>query len=139
MNTYHRYKQLGRPIDYLMKCWARGWSSDPIEKEAHDWACMEPVDDARENPERAWQCILYALDEPLCAPHLGTLAAGPLEDLLSYHGAAYVDRVESMAKDNPKFAWLLGGVWQSQMSDDVWNRVQRVCDRKGWDGILKDA
>jgi hypothetical protein len=134
MNSYYRYKELGRPIDYLMECWARGWSSDPVEKAAHDWACMEPVDDARDNPERAWQCILYALDNPHCGPHLGVLAAGPLEDLLSHHGAAYIDRVETLAKDNPKFAWLLGGVWRFQMSDEVWDRVQKVWDRRGWDG-----
>jgi hypothetical protein len=139
MNSYHRYKELGRPINYLMDCWARGWSPDPAEKAEYDWACMEPVDDARDNPERAWQCIIYALNSPECAEHFGVLAAGPLEDLLSYHGPAFIDRVEALVHQNPKFASLLGGVWQSQMNDEIWHRVQQLWDRRGWDGIPAEA
>jgi len=132
MNTYHRYKELGRPLEYLAECWARGWSSDPVEKEQYDWACMEPVDDAREEPERAWQFILVALKTPICEPHFGVLAAGALEDLLCLHGAECIERVEAEAIVNPKFAHVLGGVWQSQMSEEVWRRVQRVWDPRGW-------
>ena len=135
MNSYHRYKELGRSLDYVVECWARGLSTDPIEKEEYDWAFMEPVDDARENPERAWNFILLALTMPICEPHLGVLAAGPLEDLLSHHGADYIDRVEAEAKANPKFAHVLGGVWKFQMTDEVWSRVQQVWDRRGWDGV----
>jgi hypothetical protein len=134
MNTYHRYKELGRPLEYLAECWARGWSSDPAEKEECEWACMEPVDDAREDPERAWQFILLAIETPVCAPHLGILAAGPLEDLLSHHGAEFIDRIEEEARANPHFAHVLGGVWQFQMTEDVWSRVQGVWNRSGWDG-----
>ncbi len=134
MNSYRRHKALGRPISDLMDCWARGWSSDPVVKAEYEWACMEPVDDARENPERAWQCILYALDSPECAKHFGVLAAGPLEDLLSYHGPAFIDRVEALARVNPKFASLLGGVWKFQMLDEIWDRVRQVWDPRGWDG-----
>lgn len=135
MNSYQRYKELGRPLEYLVECWARGWSSDPVDKEEYEWACMEPVADAREVPERAWQFILQAIDSPHCAPHFGVLAAGALEDLLSYHGEAFIERVEAQAKVNTGFARLLGGVWQFQMSEDVWRRVQQVWDRRGWDGI----
>jgi hypothetical protein len=134
MNSYHRYKELGRSLDYLAECWARGWSSARVEKEQNDWACMEPVDDAREDPERAWNFILLALETPICEPHLGVLAAGPLEDLLSHHGVDFIDRVEAEAKSNSKFAHLLGGVWQFQMTDEVWCRVQNVRDQRGWDG-----
>lgn len=139
MNTYHRYKQLGRSLEYLAECWARGWSSDPAEKKQYDWACMEPVDDAREDPERAWSFILLALKTPRCEQHLGVLAAGPLEDLLSHHGAEFIGRVEVEAKADPKFAHVLGGVWQSQMTDEVWRRVQAVWDRRSWDGVASDS
>jgi hypothetical protein len=139
MNSYHLYKELGRPIDYLMECWAHGWSPDPAEKAEYDWACMEPADDARDNPERAWQCILYALESPQCYEHFGVLAAGPLEDLLSFHGEAFIDRVEALSQQNPKFASLLVGVWQFQMTDEIWNRVQQVWDRRGWDRIPAEA
>lgn len=134
MNTYHRYKELGRPLEYLVECWARGWSKDPVEKAQYDWACMEPVDDVHDDPERAWKFILLAVDSSLCRPHFGVLAAGVLEDLLSVHGLEFIDRVEEQARMNPAFAHLLGGVWQSQMTDEVWSRVQLVWDRRRWDG-----
>lgn len=120
-------------MEYLIECWSRGWSSDAAEKEEYDWACMEPVDDAHEEPERAWNFILLALESPICVPHLGVLAAGPLEDLLSYHGEDFIERVEAEAKVNAKFAHLLGGVWQSQMTDAIWIKVQQVWDTQGWD------
>jgi hypothetical protein len=139
MNSYHRYKALGRPIGYLIECWVHSWSPHPAERAGYQWACSEPVDDARDDPERAWYFILYAPDDPRCAEHFGVLAAGPLEDLLSFHGAAFIDRVEALAHQNPKFAFLLGGVWQFQMSDEIWARVQLAWDRRGWDGIPAEA
>ena len=63
------------------------------------------------------------------------LSAGPLEDLLAYHGHLIIDRVEAEARRKPLFAKLLGGVWQNIMPDDIWTRVQAVWDRRGWDGI----
>lgn len=92
----------------------------------------------REHPEHAWKCILSALSDSRAKPHLATLAAGPLEDLLSYHGAAFIERVEREARLNPEFASLLGGVWQFQMSAEVWARVQEIWDRRGWDGVPND-
>jgi len=58
-----------------------------------------------------------------------------IEDLLSMHGDKFIDRIEAEARTDPSFAKLLGGVWKSQMSDQLWERVQAVWDRRGWDGI----
>lgn len=140
MDSYNQYKQLGKPIDYLMDCWVRSWSSNPTEKEEYSWAYAELLDDTQEQPEKAWHCILYAVENPSWNEYLlGCLAAGPLEDILSYHGEQFIERVEEEAKKNSKFAWLLGGVWRFQMSDEIWERVQKVWDRRGWDGIPYDA
>jgi hypothetical protein len=135
MNSYQRYKKLGRPVDYLMNCWIRGWSTDPEEKDAFDWACMVVTDFAQDEPEKAWECIMYAIARPEFEPHFGVLAASVLEDLLSFHGPAYIEKVESEAKSNHKFAFLLGGVWRFQMNDEIWERVQKAWDRRGWDSI----
>jgi hypothetical protein len=58
-----------------------------------------------------------------------------VEDLLSQHGPSFIDRVEHEARSNPKFAYLLGGVWRLEITDEVWQRVQKVWDRRGWDGL----
>jgi|ERR1041384_7664703 hypothetical protein len=83
-------------------------------------------DAASDDPESAWSAILKVIEHPLTDEQTAYLAAGPPEILLSKHGAAFIDRVEHEARVNPKFSFLLGGVWKHGMSDDVWNRVQRA-------------
>jgi hypothetical protein len=113
--------------------WMRDDSRDPsvgdelIGFDEFDWI-------VREYPEYGWKAILAALKDDRLVPYLGTLAAGPLEDLLGHHGTQFIDRVEAEARADPRFAWLLGGVWQFTMSEEVWSRVQAVWDRGGWDG-----
>ena len=89
----------------------------------------DPLDQLVDNdPELAWDVILAILDsiEPKPESHLfQILAAGPLEDLLSSHGAALIERVEVQARRAPAFNLLLGGVWRGGMSQAVWERVER--------------
>ena len=127
------------PIPQLLEEWLRWaeWVSDPVRQQEDsvnligfdefDWVIQK-------EPEKGWQAILMAVEDPRLEQYLGTLAAGPLEDLLSYHGEAFIARVEAEARSNPKFAWLLGGIYQYQMTEEIWCRVQAVWDRRGWDG-----
>jgi hypothetical protein len=87
--------------------------------------------------EHAWQAILATVADARPKPFLGVLAAGPVEGLLGCHRPAFIERVEREARLNPLFAWMLGGVWQCQITDEIWARVQKVRDRRGWDGIPK--
>jgi hypothetical protein len=42
-------------------------------------------------------------------------------------GVAYaIDRVEELARKNPRFNYLLGGVWKNMMTDDIWFRVEKA-------------
>jgi hypothetical protein len=130
------------PIPQLLDewlLWAK-WVSDPNRRE-EDGLELIGFDEfdwiTQHRPEHAWEAILTAVQEPRLLPYLNILAAGPLEDLLSYHGPEFIDRVESEAASNPKFASLLGGVWKFQMTDEIWARVQAVWDRRGWDGNPK--
>jgi hypothetical protein len=88
-----------------------------------------------DEPEQAFQFVLEVLRRDHSNKIQGALSAGPLEDILAKHGERMIDRVEAEAQSNPLFAKLLGGVWQNEMSDEVWRRVQAVWDRRGWDGI----
>ncbi len=65
----------------------------------------------------------------------GVHAAGPIEDLLDKYGEKFIERVEKQAKADPVFARVVGGVWKSGMSLEVWERLQGVWDRRGWDRI----
>ncbi|MCL2660718.1 MAG: hypothetical protein FWD64_09405, partial [Acidobacteriaceae bacterium] len=98
------------------------WATDLYEFEYHD-------------PETLWLLIqtIHAKDQSARIQEV--LSAGPVEDLLAKHGERYIGLVESKARQDPTFAKLLGGVWKNSMSDEVWQRLQAVWDRRGWDGI----
>lgn len=83
----------------------------------------------RGDMETRWSIILEILRliKPVASnPLFQSLAAGPLEDLLSAHGAPLIERVEILARRDPTFRLLLGGAWKNAMSQDVWDRVQRA-------------
>jgi hypothetical protein len=82
-----------------------------------------------DDPEAVWQAIIQLSREELTDRQTALLAAGPLEDLLARHGAAYIERVETEARQRPKFRHLLGGVWRSSMPEEVWERVTRARGR----------
>lgn len=95
--------------------------------------------DVFDDPHRAFRIIcevtsrfkLSALssEEPseakVILQHLG---AGPLEMLLVTAGDRFIKLVEIEVKRDPKFRWLLGCVWQGNISDEVWQRV-KDCSR----------
>jgi hypothetical protein len=88
----------------------------------------------RREPDPALDIILAILRADQSDTTYANLSAGPLEDLLAFHGPAMIDRIEAEAARNPEFRRLLGGVWKNQMSEEIWARVQHCWDRRGWDG-----
>jgi len=75
---------------------------------------------------------LYAETTSEAQEVCGVLAAGPLEDLLSIDGEQFIERCEDLARRDRRMAWLLGGVWQFEMTDEIWNRVQTAADNSHW-------
>jgi hypothetical protein len=93
---------------------------------AHFWSFAQTYTLVREDPEEAWKLILtiWSLDQS--TPTRQGLCAGPVGELLCYHGEYVIPYVEKQALSDPSFARLLGGLWQNTMSDNIWNRVQDV-------------
>ena len=73
-----------------------------------------------------WKFIKRSFELAYDAEHLTTLAAGPVEHLLGFHGEKWIETIERESKLNDNFAWMMTGVWQHKMSDDVWARVQNI-------------
>ena len=88
-----------------------------------------------DDPEGLWSLILIIHQKNQSSRIQEVLSAGPIEELLALHGEKFIDRIEAEARTDPTFARLLGGVWKNAMSDSIWERVQNVWDRPGWDGI----
>ena len=78
------------------------------------------------DPERCWSIILriFALDR---SDHLlANLAAGPLEDLLAAHGERFIERVETLALQEPRFRFTTQMVWRNSISAPVWARLRKA-------------
>jgi hypothetical protein len=76
--------------------------------------------------EALWEFIIRTFEREMSDKAFGILAAGPVENLLSEFGESYIERVEELARKNPRFNFLLGGVWQLAMTEDVWARLQKA-------------
>ncbi|BFM14748.1 hypothetical protein R50073_09310 [Maricurvus nonylphenolicus] len=120
--------------------WSNRYAADDAgviqkaDKSQYEWANDRVMDLTYEAPEDLWEIILVVLSKSPSNEVMEILAAGPLEDYLSKLGGVVIEKVEQQAKLDPAFANLLGGVWKNDMSTEVWERVQKVWDRSGWDG-----
>lgn len=119
---------------------AEGWIAlQHTERNTEDyekrfWAFNEACDLLFKDPEAFWELILLIFEKDKSNRIKENLSAGPLEDLLAQHGKQFIERIENKAKSDREFANVLGGVWKNAMTDEIWNRVQAVWDRSGWDG-----
>lgn len=84
------------------------------------------------DPVAAFDCVVLCIAQCDDPQVLGCIAAGPLEDLIAYHGKLVIDRIEQLARRQPRFRYALYGVWQLDEDDgsEVWQRVLRA--RAAW-------
>jgi len=79
-----------------------------------------------DDPERAWEIanelLARAPDSALCY-----IAAGPIEDLISFHSLAFIDRLEEFASRNPRLVKALDAVMVDRwVPDEVQERLRRI-------------
>jgi hypothetical protein len=104
-----------------------------------DWDVDTPWEVLRklaqqDDPERAWAITKELLST---APDfaLGYVAAGPLEDLISFHGPGFIDRFEAYASRNARLAAALESVVVDRwVSEEVCERLRKICPTLRVDG-----
>ena len=104
------------------------------EWEESFWSFMLLDDLVDEFPQESFDTIKAILKVDDSDTVKGVLSAGLMEDLLIRHGQAVIEEVEIEAQRNATFSSMLGGVWQRDMDEEVWQRLTQVWDRSGWDG-----
>ena len=85
----------------------------------------------RADPLNAWELIQEVVRLDPEKRSWDILAAGPLEQLLSEHGAAIIDYIADDIEQDRALQELLKGIRQSNTPDDVWQRVKHL---RGEDG-----
>ena len=95
------------------------------EHERNFWAVGQVMDWALDgDADQLWLFILTTYKRNISERVASVLAAGPLEDLLTKYGETFIGRIEQLAREDEEFNSLLGGVWKSTMSEEIWKRVQ---------------
>ena len=97
-----------------------------------DYTMLDAIIPPLGDPEAAWQAVLRIMKRDLSEDQQALLAAGPIEDLLAWHGAQFIDRIEAEARRSPAFAHILGGVWRQEMPAEIWRRVESARGGKVW-------
>ena len=82
------------------------------EKRPDDFWAWDVVNDISSGPdaERAWELVLAVVRS---APdhRLEFVGAGPVENLVTVHAAALIDRIMSEAERDPRFREALAAMW----------------------------
>lgn len=119
-------------IDSLARAWILFTLCDADTKEYENafWIFDRIIEMTEENPEEVFELILDILKKDNSIRIIQNLAAGPLENLLVYHGEKFIERIEKLAKRDPDFKMLLGGVWQNNISNNIWQRLQAAAGKR---------
>lgn len=110
----------------LAEEWVRRWSLDSRARIG-----LAPALDLclpKEQPELCLDAVLEVLarvPHSSASPMLGALAAGPLENVLSWNGDAVIERVEMLARRDPGFRLLLNGVGGSGLKPAIVARLSK--------------
>lgn len=104
------------------------WLRYAAEQRKDDfWAWDRLTSLVLHQPEEAWP-ILLSLIAAAPEGQLGYIGAGPLENLLSMHPAAFGQRIEEQARRDRRFREALASVWlsENEVSSALVARLQRL-------------
>lgn len=128
VDEYEQYLDDGRPVSALVRNYVAHAANPVFGPDSDFWSFDELLELPATDPEKVWECLLCLLSRPEYRPALGLFAAGPLEDVLSWHGELLIDQVEALARQEPEFLNMLSRMYRFEMSDGIWARVRKLCD-----------
>jgi hypothetical protein len=124
------------PLDpqIVARYWLINWNSITSD---HEKALNSWVDDAlyaamQNDADYAFKIIEAINEQDATQSQIEVFAAGPVENLLVYHGETVIQKVVELASRDANFARVLGGVWKRDMTDSVWEVVLRYRNTDIW-------
>lgn len=121
----------------LAAAWINSQTSSPIvgigkdeQRDSMRWAYGYLEDLCSTDPIKALSVIRAIINFSDNEDLLDLVASGPLESLLYRRGNDVIEIIITASLEDKKFAGVLGGVWQSGMSDELWDRLQKVLREK---------
>jgi hypothetical protein len=110
-------------VDAYWKNYAltHGSREERVQADEWFWAWIEVEDSVRAASPDVFDLVLALVASAPNDDALNYVGAGPLEDLINWHGAAFVDRIEESARKNRAFRYALFGV---RLSEEVPSAVR---------------
>jgi hypothetical protein len=78
----------------------------------------------REAPFECLGIVVDIIDKDDSDLILSNVAAGPLENLIAMSGGLVIGEIENVSRVNEGLKKALGMVWQGDIPDDIWTRVE---------------
>ncbi len=103
------------------------------EKDRCFWAidCMDRF--VGERPGLGFRLIVFTLTYLEDPAEIGVLAAGPLENLVCFHGERMIGEIEREAASSAKFRLLLSGVRAEHfVKPEIWRRIRSAVADGPW-------
>jgi hypothetical protein len=108
-----------------------GYLANFAGDKSYFWAFDAACDLLSSDPERLWDITLQLIAQAPDELTLSYVSAGPLEDILAHHGPVFIERIEALAKADPKFFDALCGVWgHTRFNPVIFARVQSIIAAK---------
>jgi len=92
-----------------------------LKQDQDFWAFDEVNQLVRRDPLAGWRVTCLLIKKASCDEALAYIAAGPLEDLLAFHGPGVIEHVTVAARADERLQLALSGVWLNRASP-VWER-----------------
>lgn len=115
-------------INKLARSWilAHKCGVDSLGYDRNFWAVEELINIAREDPDRLWESILQILDSDDSEEISKAVGAGPLEDLVVFHGSSFIDKIESQAAVSTRFRSTMKFVWLDSDDSEFADRFYEI-------------
>ncbi len=99
--------------------------SDRTRRLQAEWANDCAVELAFHSPDTAFRVVLLAMIELETPQQALLLATGTLETLVATHGPRFIDQIEMLATQSPRFRYLLSLIWpQGKKASPTWQRIE---------------
>ena len=101
--------------------------SDRTLKLQSEWANDCLMELAFHDPEMAFRIVLLAMIELTTLGQAVALASGALETLVATHGDRFIEQIDVLARQSPRFGFLLRGVQpQGKKDSPTWQRIEQL-------------
>ena len=119
-----------KDFDNLISVWVSAQGIDPEtdEYEKVSWAVDELISLASSKPEQLWELIPKILEYDSSEKILGAIGAGLVEDLLTYHGIDFIDKVSLRATNSDVFKGALRYTYldDEDVSPEVFKKFKAI-------------